>query len=729
MLPTPIPFYTKPATLTGSYTNQAYTWQHDNDTIDFFVSRSGMVYRNDAPRTVKTFTIEGIEITLEADQDFGFARFKRINGVWTLDEDYFVNLMQETFVYASNTTLTSPFVLDDKTIKVEDNVTLTINDVYDISNSTIFLGKNAKIEVRNGGRLITDGAHFKRLDASDQHYGIKLYTSGNIIENSTIEGAYTGIYMYNSDNNTIVNSKFLNNRYGLYTWYSDDLFISKSTFENNSGSGLWALYSTIDVEPNTSGSTQSRTYFQDNGAGIGSSLGSNINVRNTTFNGNSSHDFYVFSSARLYLSNGNIDDGNNIFLSPPSSPSDASPRKYIWSTALTGSGEMATQWTIPARKNYWYGGNAPVWHNFYGSVDYSNHLTSMPSNSSNMMAFKSVESAITGQSKINQGFSKVQLDNSIRFKELIYELQEKIEDPENEYQNGKLLKSYSGMLDVVDKELLEEEINYLRAKENNWLAKYQFIYDIPISDSLAGYITEEEKALLRWTSEDLEFIHRANTAQTVGEVMLALQMKRAVEADNYQRVFDLVLEYNGRVSGLDLKYELISYLLIASITAERYQLALQLIERLEAMEPKEELLLEQWEPEDFTILKNDLKSFKGKDVNFKDDAKLASVFESTIDLGLEELADDMVSEFKLYPAYPNPFNPSTNITFDLPEHGRVRVEVFDIGGRLVSILANQDYQQGNHRLTFDASGLASGVYLIHANIAGNIQTQQITLIK
>ena len=340
-----------------------------------------------------------------------------------------------------------------------------------------------------------------------------------------------------------------------------------------------------------------------------------------------------------------------------------------------------------------------------------------------------MESAITGQSKINQGFSKVQLDNSIRFKELIYELQEKIEDPENEYQIGKLLKSYSGMLDVVDKELLEEEISYLRAKENNWLAKYQFIYEIPISDSLAGYITEEEKALLRWTSEDLEFIHRTNTAQTVGEVMLALQMKRAVEADNYQRVFDLVLEYNGRVSGLDLKYELISYLLIASITAERYQLALLLIERLEAMEPKEELLLEQWEPEDFTILKNDLKSFKGKDVNFKDDAKLASVFESTIDLGLEELADDMVSEFKLYPAYPNPFNPSTNITFDLPEQGRVRVEVFDIGGRLVSILANQDYQQGNHRLTFDASGLASGVYLIHANIAGNVQTQQITLIK
>ncbi|MCG8372626.1 MAG: T9SS type A sorting domain-containing protein, partial [Balneolales bacterium] len=85
--------------------------------------------------------------------------------------------------------------------------------------------------------------------------------------------------------------------------------------------------------------------------------------------------------------------------------------------------------------------------------------------------------------------------------------------------------------------------------------------------------------------------------------------------------------------------------------------------------------------------------------------------------------------FKLYPAYPNPFNPSTTITFDLPEQGRVRVDVFDIGGRLVSILANQNYQQGNHQLVFDASGLASGVYIIRANIAGNLQTQRITLIK
>jgi hypothetical protein len=284
------------------------------------------------------------------------------------------------------------------------------------------------------------------------------------------------------------------------------------------------------------------------------------------------------------------------------------------------------------------------------------------------------------------------------------------------------------MIDISDKKLLEEEISYLRNLERKWLARYQFINDIPLTDSLYINFSVQDSDSLDRSTDDKGLIKRINSAQNTGEVLLALQMQRALDNDNYERVFDLAKEYDGRVRGLDQKYELISYMTVASIQLERYNLALRLIHRLESMEP-EEALLEQWEPDDFTLLKNDLEELKTKSIDVGDDDQLASAFESDIDLGLDELINEMVSDYKLYPAYPNPFNPSTNITFDLPEQGRVRVEVFDIGGRLVSILANQEYQQGNHRLTFDASGLASGVYFVRANIAGNVQTQQITLIK
>jgi hypothetical protein len=67
--------------------------------------------------------------------------------------------------------------------------------------------------------------------------------------------------------------------------------------------------------------------------------------------------------------------------------------------------------------------------------------------------------------------------------------------------------------------------------------------------------------------------------------------------------------------------------------------------------------------------------------------------------------------FHLAQNYPNPFNPSTTIRYALSEAGPVRLEVFDITGRSVSVLVDQSMQAGNHTAVFDASKLSSGIYL------------------
>ena len=68
----------------------------------------------------------------------------------------------------------------------------------------------------------------------------------------------------------------------------------------------------------------------------------------------------------------------------------------------------------------------------------------------------------------------------------------------------------------------------------------------------------------------------------------------------------------------------------------------------------------------------------------------------------------------LYPAYPNPFNPQTTISFALPKDADVSIKVYDINGRLVSSLVDKKYEAGNHKILFDGTGIASGVYFIHS---------------
>ncbi len=78
-----------------------------------------------------------------------------------------------------------------------------------------------------------------------------------------------------------------------------------------------------------------------------------------------------------------------------------------------------------------------------------------------------------------------------------------------------------------------------------------------------------------------------------------------------------------------------------------------------------------------------------------------------------DIDDDVVSakDYKLYENFPNPFNPSTEIKYNLADESVVSIKIFDITGRQVTELVNQRQDAGIHNITFNAQGLASGVYL------------------
>jgi len=82
-----------------------------------------------------------------------------------------------------------------------------------------------------------------------------------------------------------------------------------------------------------------------------------------------------------------------------------------------------------------------------------------------------------------------------------------------------------------------------------------------------------------------------------------------------------------------------------------------------------------------------------------------------------------------YSAYPNPFNPTTTLSFVLPEAGEVLLAVYDITGREVASLVNGHISSGEHSVVWDANGMSSGIYFARLESGKTQMTQKLLLIK
>ncbi len=141
----------------------------------------------------------------------------------------------------------------------------------------------------------------------------------------------------------------------------------------------------------------------------------------------------------------------------------------------------------------------------------------------------------------------------------------------------------------------------------------------------------------------------------------------------------------------------------------------------------------------FTWVPNDNEAELARGIAFSPDGNIAyaGTFEVSTpriqkfvnnSTSVEKIDNGLVNEFRLEQNYPNPFNPTTTIKYTIPtflnsslvKGGFVTLKVFDILGREVATLVNENQEQGSYKVSFDASNLTSGTYIYTLKV-GNFQ--------
>ncbi len=124
-------------------------------------------------------------------------------------------------------------------------------------------------------------------------------------------------------------------------------------------------------------------------------------------------------------------------------------------------------------------------------------------------------------------------------------------------------------------------------------------------------------------------------------------------------------------------------------------------------------------------------------LNYKSMGRIAEATGDNFVIDEEESLTETIGSYNLSDNYPNPFNPSTKISYEIPELANVSLRVYDMSGREVSELVNQMQQPGRYDVIFNASSLSSGVYFYKLVVSSSnpleagefVQTKKMILIK
>ena len=104
--------------------------------------------------------------------------------------------------------------------------------------------------------------------------------------------------------------------------------------------------------------------------------------------------------------------------------------------------------------------------------------------------------------------------------------------------------------------------------------------------------------------------------------------------------------------------------------------------------------------------------------------------QTAVPVSVDPVVEKTIPEqFELHQSYPNPFNPAATIRYALPENTTVRLEVYNVLGQVVEVLVDETQRAGVHEVQFNASHLASGMYIYRITAGAFVESRRMLLVK
>lgn len=573
-------------------------------------------------------------------------------------------------------------------VTVDNNAVLTIS-----AGTSVYLDNNVDLVIEPGAKLIADGTssdpiHFKRANPNYAWGQISLESSeGNLLDWCLIEGGNDQVYIA-SKNNTISHTTIRNaTNNNIETAQNQDgsgnssADISYTLIDNAYRYGVRARYTDLDM---------SYTTIQNNGArGLYISFGSSIYPfhHNVVTNNGGYNGVQISSGSELYLHNTGFTKGYNEIYDNGDDQISVSGDLYIGEYVHPDSynsirGDYSggkylisnnTGFTLEAFFNHWdeddSGYQSPVSGMFEGTVSAPSYLTSNPAG---------------GYGYQGQAPSKIRADD-----ESPTPLAEAYEEAEQLLGQAETIQQVRDQLYTLYKLVGMSQDPSLKDR-------FKQMAQAAGEGEMGLYASGERNVALK-------------------NVAIVLYAKSLIRDEGYKQAHNFLKKLDiSELTGYD-KRDYLHLRMVTEIYHEEYEAALQTLQAYYGFQKSQGANMEELKAE-YLSLEEELQAL------IKSGGGQESIREKQSEITSEPEAISMAN-------YPNPFNPTTNIKFTLPERSQVSLIVYDMLGREVATLVNETLPAGEQTVPFDASRLANGVYLYKLRSGSQEITRKMTLIK
>jgi len=697
----------------GSQNYQVWKWEQDQNTLDIVIKRGA---NSDGEITFEfshNNALTGV-LKLVDDKDYGFARLLHQNGFWVIHPDYQLNIEQNGYFYSTTQTIGSITYPANSKVYVGNNQTLTLSGHAQFNHgTTVTLGAGASIVVTGSGKITASGTTFTSTDPDDPStsYGkIQLLTHGNSFTDCVFQGGGAqGNVLINGGGTQFLGGELRKGGHGLIAASGSDVQLRGTSVSGNLGSGIYVTTGSVRLGSSWTymlgaGPTTYRQYDPvtvtgNGGPGIEVVSAGQVVLDSARVSGNTAREIHLGTQGRVYAGHGTSGGGGWVITYEDVGWNHISgPGYYIYNTAQSFDGETYLSWTVPARYNFWGAASAPPAGKFWGPVDRSDHLGGDPTQGNYLVC-------ITGcQYKMAPGTAVT----SAAMASAIASRADTPQDGQDLVRARERMLALRGQIDA--------------RPEHPSVIRLLMEWDDLVSRLGADKLPEEDRRLSAWLSPRAAALGPAagtsvSGSRLVREASYVLELRRLFRTGEMAALAEESADAFERMGNLDNKVAVLLYRLEALRSLGRHEDAFRTLARIESVRPEEGLAGLDHIPTDYTTYGHLLAAESGM-------RDWQTRFGDVIDAGQAESP-----AAGLMPAWPNPFNPTTTIPFQMASEGRAYVAVYDLLGRQVAVLVDGVRASGSHQAQLEARHLASGTYIVRAVLDGQVHTLKITLVK